>query len=99
MQDSFELGEYAGNRYHLAIRGEPDLQSPDDFAVILYYKDAETESEFEVARIDTSHGHTHLDKLYLEEQESEPVDLDLWGAVQHMCNHFVEYARRYREKQ
>jgi len=99
MERTLPLDDYAGRPYFLAIRGEPDLESPDEFAVTLYYKDAETEQRHEVARIDnTEHGGTHIDKFYTEEQDKQQMDLTLWGAVQYLIDHHPEYARRYRNK-
>lgn len=98
MRTSYDLDEYAGRPYFLSIRGEPDLQDPDEFAVTLYYNDPEQESTVEVARIDTAHGYVHLDKLYSEEEGKEPLDVDLWGAVEYLAAHHPEYARKHRER-
>lgn len=98
MQESYELEPYAGRPYHLSIRGDPDLQSPDDFGVTIYYNDPETYESVDVARIDTAHGRVHLDKLFLEDELKEDLDVDLWGAVEHLIEHHPEYARKHRDR-
>ncbi|SDL08549.1 hypothetical protein SAMN04515672_0123 [Natronorubrum texcoconense] len=97
MKRSFELSEYAGRPYHLVIRGEPDLTDPDEFAVTVYYNDPERGSSIPVARIDTDHGQSHLDKLFLEDAPKEWMDIDLWDAVDYLIDHHPEYARKHRD--
>ncbi len=97
MQTTYELDTYAGRPYFLAIRGNPDLESPDDFGVTVYYKDAESMERIDVARIDTAHGYVHLDKLFLEGEPKEKMDVDLWKAVDHLIEHHPEYARKHRQ--
>lgn len=41
----------------------------------------------------------HIDKLYLEGEPKEEVDLTLWKAVEYMIENHPEYARWYRNKQ
>lgn len=98
MQDTLPLEPYAGRPYFLAIRGDPDLESPKEFGVTVYYKDAETEKKVPVARIDDDHGYVHLDKLFLEGEPKEELDVDLWGAVEYLTEHHPEYARKHRDK-
>lgn len=72
----FELGEYDGRVYFLAARARPDFDTPEKFAATVYYNDSETESNVEIARIDTTHGHTHFDKLYRRDEPKERLDVD-----------------------
>ena len=50
----------------------------------------------QIARIDTNHGYTHIDKLYSERQESEPLDVDVWAAHEHLKSNWKRYARLHR---
>ncbi len=86
---------YQGRRYF--IRGEPKSpgQDPDDFAVMIYYKDASTEEEVQIARVDTAHGYTHFDKLYRRDQPKEAVDWGYWEAISELMENWRVYAESY----
>lgn len=98
MQRTIELDEYRGRQYFLAIRGEPDLESPDSFSATVYFNDAEQEERVEVARIDSAHGFVHLDKLYAEEEQKEQVEMGVWEAAERLIENHPKYARFYHEK-
>lgn len=97
MELSMELDEFAGRSFFLAIRGEPDLTDPAEFGVTVYYTDPRSDEHVPVARIDTDHGRTHLDKLFLEGEPKEWMDCTLWEAVEHLSRMHPEYARQYLE--
>ena len=95
MDDStfdFELGEYGGQVYFLSARARPDFDAPKEFAATVYYNDTETESNVEIARIDTAHGRTHFDKLYRRNEPKEPLDVDFWTAIERLEDDWRTYA-------
>lgn len=89
------LGYYGNRPYFLTVRATPNLYQPRDFAVVLHYRDPGTDSEIEIARIDTAHGHTHFDKLYRRDQPKEPLDVGLWEAIEMLRNNWRRYAESY----
>lgn len=91
----FELGDYGERVYFLAARARPDFDAPEEFAVTVYYNDAETESNVEIARIDTAHGQTHFDKLYRRDEPKEPLDIGFWEAIERMEEDWRTYAAGY----
>jgi hypothetical protein len=91
----FELGEYDGRVYLFSARSQPDFDTPEEFAVTLYYNDSETASNVEIARIDTAHSHTHLDKLYHRDEPKEPLDDDFWDAIERLEDNWRTYAASY----
>jgi hypothetical protein len=91
-----QVGEFRGRTYFLLVSAEPSLNHVQSFAVVLYYDDAATEERVQIARIDTSHGYTHIDKLYTERQESEPLDVDVWEAHERLESNWLRYARLHR---
>jgi hypothetical protein len=93
---SHELGIYAGNRYLLSVRAD-DFNEPDDFCVTLYYKDAETDENIEVARIDTAHGYTHIDRLYRRDEPKEEFDGNVWDACEYLEENWRDFARSYEK--
>lgn len=50
----YDLGTYKSRRYFLGRRAEPNEQAPEEFAVVVYYRDAKTKENVEVARVDTA---------------------------------------------
>lgn len=59
------LGRCRGYEVSLAIRRDPaEAAYPDDFAVSVYVSQAD-DSNVQIARVDTAHGSTHADRLYL----------------------------------
>lgn len=89
------LGYFEGRPYFLTVRATPSLNRPREFAAIPHYQDPDTDSEVEVARIDTAHGHVHFDKLYRRDQPKEPLNADLWDAIGRLENNWRRYAERY----
>jgi hypothetical protein len=94
----FDLGSYQGRPYLLRIRGNPSLQHPDEFAVVLRYKTSVSDDSTVIARVDTAHGYTHFDKLYREDEPKDPVDWELWDAVEHLTDNWLQYARTHAQK-
>jgi hypothetical protein len=94
-EQSYELGRYRGDTYSMAIRGDPDLTDPADFAVVVYYRDSTRGETVEVARIDTADGFTHIDRLYRRDEPKDPVDMDVWEAVEHFFENWRTYAEEH----
>lgn len=92
-----QLGRIRDRPYFLRVAAHPSLNDVEEFAVVLFYRDPVVERTVQIARIDTSHGYTHIDKLYAERQESEPMDVDLWEAHGHLESNWRRYARLYRQ--
>lgn len=78
------LGDYRGRRYVLTIRATPNFNEIEEFGVVLYYLEPRTDATIQIARIDTSHGHVHFDRLYRRDQPKEPIDVDLWEAAKRL---------------
>lgn len=95
MQFRQDLGEYDGRPYFLSIRARPDLDAPEEFAVVCYYNDPRTEERVEIARIDTAHGYTHFDRLYRRDQPKERVEMGLWEAVSVLRDNWRQYAESF----
>lgn len=92
-----ELGEYRGRLYHLNASCEPGWNNPEEFAVVIYYRDPDEREKKQIARVDTAHGHTHIDKLWRLDEPSEPVDWDVWEAVRQLKQSWRRYAERYEK--
>lgn len=92
-----ELETYRGRKYFLRIRADPGFNNPEDFAVVIYYRDAETGENEQIARVDTSHGYTHFDREYHREQPKEKVDWSLWEAVEKLRSNWRTYAEGYEK--
>lgn len=90
-----ELGAYQGRQYFLHIHCEPDFNTVESFSVSVYYKDAQESETVEVARVDTAHGDTHLDKLWRLDEPKEWVDWSVWDAAKHLKQKWRLYAERY----
>lgn len=91
-----QIGRIQDRTYFLLVSAEPSLNDVQSVAVVLYYRNSITDQTVQIARIDTSHGHTHIDKLYTEQQGSEPLSVDLWEAHAHLESNWKRYARLYR---
>lgn len=70
------LGSYRSRDYYLTVSGKPSIDNVQDFAVTVHYDDPETSETVEIARIDTSHGYVHFDRLYRADQATDPVDIE-----------------------
>lgn len=58
------LGVYRGRRYYLTTRVTPSVNTVEEFSVVVYYRNLRTGSSVQIARIDTSHGFVHFNRLY-----------------------------------
>jgi hypothetical protein len=93
----FELGTYQQRQYFLHGSASPTAETPEAFSVCVYYTDPRTDANVEVARIDTSHGHTHFDRLYRRDEPKEAVDSTYWEAVEHLMENWRTYAESYEQ--
>lgn len=76
------LGFYRGRVYYLTVRVAPSLNNVRDFAAVIYYSPGnDPERKIQIARIDTTHGYTHFDRLFRRGQPKERVDEDVWDAA------------------
>lgn len=94
----YELKPNRDRPYFIKVRATPSVHNPQEFAVTVFYKDADSGQNTEIARIDTSHGYAHFDKLFRRDQPKEEVDLDLWEAVQQLRNNWQTYAEMYEKE-
>jgi predicted transcriptional regulator len=72
---TYPLGEYRGQKNHIHVHAEPDLNAIEEFLVTVCYNTPPDES-IEIVRIDTAHGFTHFDKLYRRGTPKEEVDFE-----------------------
>lgn len=91
-----QVGSIEGRPYFVRVAVRPNFDDVEEFTVVLYFADPEAEEHVQIARIDTSHGVTHLDKLYAERKGSEPMDVDVWEAHAHLESNWRRYARMHR---
>jgi hypothetical protein len=94
-KSTYELGTYRGRSYFLHIRGNPSLESPNEFAVVVYYKNGSTGDEIQIVRVDTKHGYVHMDMLYRSGGGRKPFDGGLWDAVEHFFEKWRQYAESF----
>lgn len=92
------LGRYRGQPYFLSLRAEPGLNDPAEFAVVLYFSTTDGDRR-QVARIDTDHGYTHIDRLYRRDEAKDPLDVDFFEAWDHMTERWRTYAGEYEKTQ
>ncbi len=91
-----ELGTFNGRTYLLIGEADPDFNTPDWFSVSIIYRDTTTLENVEIARIDNkSHGHTHFDRLFEDDNPKEPFNGNFWAACKYLSNNWENYARRY----
>jgi hypothetical protein len=99
------VGTEMGYEVSLAIRREPPgARYPDDFGVNLYIA-REGSDNIDIARVDTSHGGCHIDRLYLpEEHDQRHQDTGFQtkspeGAVKYITDddRWRSWVRRYDE--
>lgn len=93
---SYELARYAGRLYHLSVRVVPDFNDVEEFAVVVYYKQDDG-SKVQIARIDTAHGRTHFDRLFLQDPDKKDLDVSWYEAEEKLESNWREYARQYEQ--
>lgn len=90
------LGTRGGRDDHLTIRVSPSFNHVTDFAVVVHCSPTDTDGrEIQIARIDTTHGHTHFDRLYRRDQPKEQIDVDVWEAAAILEANWRTYAERF----
>ena len=90
------LGTRGGRDYELTIRVSPSFDRVNDFAVIVHYtSNTPSEREVQIARIDTTHGYTHFDRLYRRAQPKERIDVDVWEAAALLEANWRTYAESF----
>ena len=90
------LGVYGDRRYYLTVSGEPSINDIREFTVTIHYDDPQTRDTGEIARIDTSHGYVHFDRLYRADQPTDPVDMETpWAAEEYLRENWRQYADSY----
>jgi len=94
-QYTTDLGSYRGQQYFLRVRATPNFDTPDDFAVVIFYKDATAGENVQIVRVDQAHGFTHIDKLYRRDAPKERVDWGIWEAVEQLKSNWRTYADGY----
>jgi hypothetical protein len=94
-----DLGKYQGRQYFVLLEGSPDLADPDEFAAVLFYPDADRDTHVQIARIDTSHGDVHFDRLYRRgEPKDTEVDFGPWEAFEQLAENWRTYAKSFASK-
>lgn len=91
----FELGTYRQRQYFLHGSASPTAETPEAFSVVVYYTHPMTDANVEIARVDTSHGHTHFDRLYRRDEPKDAVDWTYWGSVERLMENWRTYAESY----
>lgn len=91
----FEPGTYRQRQYFLHGSANPTAETPEAFSVVVYYTDSRTDANVEIARVDTSHGHTHFDRLYRRDEPRDAVDWTYWEAVERLLANWRTYAESY----
>lgn len=79
---STQLGTYRERACF--IRGESkdgSRKNPSEFAAVVYYRDAASERNVEVAKVDTAHGYTHLHQYYRRDEPIVELDWGFWETV------------------
>lgn len=97
---STQLGTYRERIYY--VRGESkdgSRKNPDEFAVIVYCRDAASGRNVEVTKVDTAHGYTHLHRFYRRGEPTVEVDWGFWEAVSEMAENWQTYAERFERSQ
>lgn len=94
---TLELGEYYGRTYFLTVSVQPDFDDVESFAVTVHYNTGpEGDETVQIARIDTSHGVVHFDRLYRRDQQKDrSVEMDHLDAEQHLRSNWRRYAQSH----
>lgn len=92
------LGEYRSRTYLLHGEDSSPYAPPEDFVVTVYYRDEVIDDNVEIARVDTSHGFTHFDRLYRRDEPKERVEWSFWEAMDHLNRNGRTYAESFEQK-
>lgn len=77
------------------MRVTPNFDEIESFAVVVYYRIPAEGRTVQIARIDTSHGFVHFDRLYRREQPKDPIEVDVWEAAELLATNWRRYARSH----
>lgn len=91
---SGQVGTYREKPLHLATRATDSINPHQDFAVVLYYK-RPSRGTVEIAKVDDSHGTTHIHRYYRRDQPKETVNWSMWEAIGVLIENCVDFAERY----
>lgn len=90
------LGRYKGRFYSITRKVEPSFQDIEEFSITVHYTDPETLEEIEIVRIDSSHGHVHMDRLFEEGNPKEELPyLDAFSAYQYLKDNWERFAKKF----
>lgn len=93
-----DLGSYQGYQYFLRVRSTPDFDTPEDFAVVIFYKDVDAGENVQIIRVDQAHGFSHIDRLHRRNEPKERVDWGIWEAVDQLKSNWRAYADGFENK-
>lgn len=97
---SYELKEYRERMIQIGVRSEPSLDSPESWAVFLFFEDGEGKRTH-IARFDTAHGQVHLDRLYREESgETKQFETDVstpYDAEKYLRENWLSFCQKYAD--
>jgi len=104
---TLSLPAHRGREFFLTVFVEPDPAAIESFSVpgdadqwglsVHFQPDDHFESHVEVARIDTSHGEPHFDRLYTPTERKEWLgdDYSFEAARRDLLSNWQTYAERY----
>lgn len=75
------------------MRVTPSFDDIESFAVVVYYRIPAEGRTVQIARIDTSHGFVHFDRLYRRDRPKESIDVDVWEAADLLASNWRQYAQ------
>ncbi|MDZ7701313.1 MAG: hypothetical protein U5J98_04190 [Halobacteriales archaeon] len=91
----YPLGEFRGRTDYLQVRATPSFDDVTDFAAAVFYRELVEDRPVEIARIDTSHGFVHFDRLYRRDRPKDPIDLTVREAAELLESNWRTYAESH----
>lgn len=91
----YELGVHAGRTYLLTARATPGFDDSEEFVVVVHFNDPDTDEEVQIARIDTTHGYVHFDRVYRRDEPKDELAVGFWDAVELLEDDWRTFAREY----
>lgn len=91
---TYPLDSFRGQKFHITVRLDPNAHDVQDFSVNIHYTN-DAGQEVEIVRIDTSHGHTHMDRLHRSPPDKVPKDLVWHEAEALLKDNWRKYVKRY----
>ena len=96
---TYDLGEYRSQTYVLHGEDSSPHAPPDNFVVTVYYRDGELDRNIEIARVDTSHGDVHFDRLYRRNEPKDwGIEWDFWESMNRLSQNWRTYAESFDKK-